>query len=231
MLVWTVWLIIGVAGVIFFTVLVIPKIMAKLYASTLAVRVKAVDRSKGEFGDVVTYVPSEVVGRYIRRFRVGHDKDGIYFVGDLAMKVAYAEYELIIYNAENEVIQILRVKEKFNDTGETSVIRLPQKTDYVGIKLIYLDDEPISYERKKFGAKYILWLALLCLSFVSMTDILIWLILSYLIRWDYGFDALVSLPPSSWAKVFGITSAVVTFVVCCLCIGKALTRIRGDYNE
>ncbi len=231
MLVWTVWLIVGVAGVIFFTTLIIPKIMTKLYASTLAVRVKAVDRSKGEYGDIVTYVPSALIGRYIRRYRVGHDKDGIYFVGDLAMKVAYAEYELIVYNADSEIIQILRVKDKFNETGETSVIRLPQKTDYVGIKLIYLDDEPISYERKKFGARYFLWLALLCLSIVAMTDILIWLILSYLIRWDYGYETLVSLPSSIWAKIFGITSAVVTFIVCCLCIGKALTRVRGNFDE
>lgn len=231
MVFWIIWLILGVIGLICFTVLVIPKIMFKAHAATLTVRSKAVDRVKDRFGYTVVYVPSATVRRYIGRYSVGHDEEGLFFQGELMEKVAYIQYELTVYGKDNDVIQILRVEEKFNDSGKTSLVRLPKNTDYVGIRLICVDDYPIPAERRRFNSRYLCWLTVLCACLVATTDLLVWLIVSFILRCMDRFSMILSLPASVWAALLGFTALGSVLITCSLSLGAFFLRRRGDVDE
>lgn len=228
---WIIWLVTGVTVILCFAGFVIPKIMLKLHASTLTVRARAVERINKEIGDTVVYIPSATVRRYIKRYRVGHDEDGVYFCGELATKAAYAEYELTVYNVDNEVIEILRVKEKFNESAETEITRLPEQTDYVGVQLICIDDNPIPAERRRFGFKYAAWLCLLCGCLTAAVDLLLWLSLAFVLRCIDNFTMTLVLPAEVWAELLGYTSLGVVIITCCFALGRFFLCKRSDTDE
>lgn len=221
-------MIVGTAGILCFTALVVPKIMTKTYAAMLTVRAKAVERTKGEYGDTVVYIPSASCRQYIRRYSIGHDKEGLFFVGDLAASAAFCEFELTVFNADNEIVQILRVKEKFNATGKTSLVRLPQNTDYVSLRLVCIDDDPVPAERRKFNPSFALWLAALCACIATAADILVWLITSFLIRLKDDFEMTLDLPMSTWAAILGFTALAVVVTTCAVALSAFFLRERGE---
>ncbi len=224
-------MVMGVAFILLFTATVIPKIMLKTRAATLTVRVKAVDRYSDEYGDTVVYSPSSSVRRYIKRYRVGHDADGLYFCGELASVAAYAEYELTVYGEDNDIIQILRVKEKFNGSDKTSITRLPANTDYVTLRLVCIDDDPVPEERRAFNRGYVLWLCVLCVSLALSVDLMLWLGLTFALRLLDGFTMSMSLPVGVWAAVLGTTAAVTVCVTAIISLGGFFLRKRGDSDE
>lgn len=224
-------MIMGVAGILSFSCVVIPKIMFKTHSATMPVSAKAVERIKGEHGDAVVYVPSSAARRYIKRYRVGRDEKGFYFRGELAQKVAYAEYELTVYNTENAIIQILRVKETFNVDVETAETRLPEKTDYVSLRLVCIDDNPIPAERRPFNARYAIWLTVLCASLTAAIDLLVWLVVSFVLRCKDNFTMSMTLPATTWAALLGFTALGVVLLTCSLSLGEFFLRKRGDTDE
>lgn len=231
MIFWIVWLVMGVGGILWFSGWVIPKIMFKTHAATLPVGAKAVDRYKDDFGETVVYVPSAAARQYISRYRIGHDEKGLYFCGELAKKAAYAEYELTVYNVDNNVVQILRVKEKFNASNETALTRLPDQADYVELRLICLDDNPIPAERTRFTARYAIWLAVLCACLVAATDLLIWLVASFILRCQDNFTMTMTLPSSTWAALLCLTGLGIVLITCSISLVGFFLRKRGDIDE
>ncbi len=227
---WIIFFIAGVALSLWFTAWVIPKIMFRTNAATMPVGSKAVDRYKDDFGETVVYVPSSTARQYIKRYRIGRDSEGLYFCGELAKNVAFAEYELTVYNADNELIQILRIQEKFNSSNATAVTRLPDKTDYVQLRLVCLDDNPIPAERKRFNLRYGLWLAALCACIAFVVDFLIWLTVSFVLRCLNDFVS-VTLQTDVWAAILGIAALFVVIVTCAVSLGGFFLRKRGDTDE
>ena len=228
---WIVWLVMGIAFILFFSAMVIPKLMLKTYAATLPVRVKALERTSNEYGDTITFSPPSSVRRYIRRYRVGHDENGVFFCGELAAKVAFAEYELTVYGADNDIIRILRIKEKFNGGETTAITRLPDQTDYVTLRLVCIDDSPVPAERRAFNLSYAIWLTVLCLSLVLAVDLMLWLIVTFVLRYMDGFTMALTLPVGTWAALLGFTALAIVFVTCLISLGGFFIRRKGDVDD
>lgn len=229
MIFWIIWFALGIGMIAFSLCMLLPRIMIKMHAATLPVRDRAIGRLSEGNGAVVMYEPAASVRPYIKSYRIGKDDSGTYFVGEWARKIAFAHYEIVAYNAHNDIIDVIRVKEKFNGGETTHVTKLPAKADYVTLRLVCADDTPFPAERRKFNLRFVLWLAVLCFILAAVTDFLLWLCSSFALRCLYGFDTSISPPASMWAYVLGFTAlgvVAVTFII--VLAHFFLLRRRGD---
>ena len=229
---WIVWFALGICFIVLFTCMILPKIMLKTHAATIPVRDRSLEKRTGERGTVVSYEPAASIRPYIRSYRVATDERGVYFQGVWNRKIAFAKYELIVFNAANEIIEIVRVKEKFNNDRVTHITRLPKGTDFVSLRLLCVDDTPFPDERRPFNAKYCLWLLLQCLSFAVTVDLVLWVAGTLILRIFDGFQMYYSLPASVWVTFLGWSAAGVVLVTAALSLLRFfLLRRRRDSHE
>ncbi len=225
---WIIWFVMGICFVAVFAVMVFPKLMLRTYAATLPVRDRTVGRETDGHGEVLVCEPSALSRRYIRSYRVGRDKEGMYFRGERAKRAAFLAYDLIVFGASNTILQILHVKEKFNSDPFTETVRLPKRTDLVILRVVCADDTPFPPERRPFNARYALWLTLLSLSLAFTVDLFLWLCVTFACRILDRFTMTVSLPLSSWAALLGVTALAVVAVCWAVSLARFfLLRGRG----
>ena len=206
MIFWIVWLAVGFGVVVICTAFLLPRIMLKMHAATIPARDRAAGRLADEHGAVMLYEPAPSVRQYIKSYRIAKDGAGLYFCGEWSRLIAFVKYELVVYNASNSIVNILRVKEKFNDGETTHVTRLPKNTDYVSLRILCVDDTPVRKERTPFNVRYALWLALLSVAVALLADLLIWLGVTAYLRYLDGFTATIGIPLEIWAELLGFAA-------------------------
>ncbi len=222
----------GIGIVILFACFFLPRIMMRTHAATLPIRDRAIGRGADSLGAALYYEPTAAVRRYITWYRIGRDANGAYFQGEWARKIACAVYELVVYGAGNELIEVLRVKEKFNGGRLTRVTRLPKKADFITLRLCYVDDTPFPVERKKLNGRYCAWLAALCFSLAVTVDLLVWLVSMFVFRCMDGFTFTYSPPLWMWAALLGSTALAVIAVTCAFSLARFfLMRRKGDPHD
>lgn len=231
MVFWIVWFIMGVAAILLFTALVIPRVMLKVRAATLPLRDKAVGRLTDAQGDVLCYAPADSVRPYISRYFIARDGEGMYFRGEWARLSAYAAYELTVFNAAGKILDIYRVTEKFNSGRETHITRLPEGTDYVALRLLCVDDTPIPAEPQPLRRSYAVWLAVLCLCLSVAADLLLWFSLTFAFNCLDNFTMTYHLPVATWAVMLVSAALAVTAVTCAFSLGGFFLRRRGYLHE
>lgn len=231
MIFWIIWFIIGMAVVLLFAVYMLPRIMLRTHAAALPVRDKAIGRLPGGKDVGVSYVPADSVRPYIKQYTVASDGNGLYFRGEWACVKAFVDYELTVYDANNRIVDIFRIKEKFNGGRFTHVTRLPQTTDYVTLRIVYADDTPVIAERQPFRKQYALWLAALCLCLAATVDVLLWLGITFVFNCLDNFTMTNQLSVGTWAMLLGLTAVGVSLATCAFSLGGFLLRRKGYLHE
>ena len=206
MIFWIVWLAVGFGAAVLCTAFLLPRIMLNMRAATIPARDKAVGRIAEGNGAVMLFEPAPTVRQYIKSYRIAKNGANLYFCGEWSRLVAFVKYEIVVYNASNTVVNILRVKEKFNDGETTHMTRLPKDTDYVSLRILCVDDTPIRRERTSFNVRYALWLALLCAAVAILADLLIWLGVTAYLRYTDSFTATIGIPVEIWAELLGFAA-------------------------
>lgn len=231
MIFWIIWQTVGTLFIILFTIAVIPKVMLKSYAATLPVRVKALERFSDDYGDVAVYATSPSVRKYIKSYRIARNANGTYFRGEWSKAVAVAEYELAVYGADDRIMDVIRVKEKFNCGKSTHDTYLPQGVDYVTLRVLCVDGDPLPAERRKFNFSYACWLALLCICIVFAADIFLWLTTTFVLRWLDGFTMKFNLTVAEWAALLGFPALAITVTTCTISLCKFFFRKKEGASD
>lgn len=218
-------MIIGTAFIVAFTAALVPKIIFRLCACVMPVRAQVYERFSDAFGEVVVYKSSAAARKYIKSYRVGRNSSGLYFRGEWETKAACVEYRLTAYGANDGIIDILRVKEKFNCGKYTADVALPEGTDYVTLTVLCADDNPLPLTRRPLGAGCAVWTGVLCLYLSAACDVLLWLVLTFILRCKDNFTMTYDFSAAQWAAILGFTALAVTAVtalvsVCLLLCGK-----------
>lgn len=229
---WIVWFAIGICFVVLFVCLILPKLMLKTHAATLPIRDRLLSRMNNENGVTLTFEPAASVRPYIRAYCIAHDGDRLYFRGEWARKIAHVKYELVVFNAANDIIDIIHVKETFNGDGVTHDTYLPKNADFVTLRLLCVDDMPFPDERRKFNLRYAIWLALLCLTLAVTVDLLLWLATTLTLRIYDDFTLTLGLPAETWAALLGYSALAAAFFPCVLSLLHFfILRRRRDSHE
>ncbi len=224
-------MVIGVLFILAFSAWVIPKIIFRIYASVNPVRVKAVDRFSEGGVQTVVYMPDAVTRKVIKSYRVISDGKGLYFRGEWEKNSAFVEYEVTAYGANNSVIEVLHVKDKFDNGKFTKDIPLPAKTDYVTLRIVCVDDTPVPMRRRAFNLKYVLWVCALCACLAVLCDLLIWLCLTFTLRCLDGFSMTYGVSVGGWATVLGFGALIIILITATIFIGGFFLLQRGASEE
>ena len=227
MIFWIVWLVVGLGAVVVCTVVLLPRIMLKMHAATIPARDRTVGRLMDERGAVLLYEPAPSVRQYIKSYRIVRERGELYFRGEWNRLIAFVKYELVVYNASNNIINILRVKEKFNDGLETHLTYLPQNTDYVTLRILCVDDTPIRAERTRFNVRFALWLALLCAAVAILADLLLWIGVTAYLRYMDSFTATLGIPIEIWAEFLGLTALAAVVFTAAVALARFFMKRKG----
>lgn len=127
------------------------------------------------------YEPALEYRKYIKKYQLYRlsNNSNKYFIGEWTRPNKFADYDLIVYNKNNNIIEILNVKEKFSDDKYTHITELPSDTDYISLKINQINDETFNIE-SKFTARFYLWLGIFSISLALSVDFLLWLIMAYI---------------------------------------------------
>lgn len=221
-------MIIGTAFIVAFTAVLVPKIIFRLCAKVMPVRAQVSERFSDAFGEVVVYTTAAAARKYIKSYRIGRNSAGLYFRGEWNNKAACVEYRLTVYGANDGIIDILRVKEKFNCGKYTAEVALPEGTDYVTLTVLCADDSPIPVSRRPLGAGCAVWTGVLCLYMAAACDVLLWLVLTFVLRCKDRFTMTYDFPAAVWAAILGYTALAVVAVIAAV---AACVMLSGKKEE
>lgn len=225
---WIVWLILGVFFILAFSAVIIPKLIFRVYAAASPVRVKVVERFAEKYGETLVCSPDAKTRKYLKSYRIFHGEKGLYFRGERARRAALVEYEISAYDAQDNLLDVIFVRDKFCTGRNTADIPLPEKTDYVNLRIVCVDDSPIPAERRAFGLKFALWLTALCLCVALACDLLSWLIITFALRCIDGFTTTFTLPVSSWAAILGFTALAAVIFTASISVCAFFLRKKED---
>ncbi len=226
---WIVWLILGACFAVLYSVLLFPRILMRAYGATVPVRDRLIGRASDDNRAILVYEPALSARRYLKSYRIWREPDGMFFQADLGTRVALLRYEILVYNASNEIIEVIGVKETFNNELMTHVTALPRGADYVSVRLICVDDTPFPRERRPFNGKFAAWLCVLGGSLAATVDLLVWLGVTFTLRCLDGFTSVYSLPFWDWFVLLGSTTIVVVLLTVAVAVVRFFfVRRRGS---
>lgn len=98
----------------------------------------------GEKGRGVAYLPNGTVRKYIQQYVIAYDGNEKNLKCMLESPLDYIEYDLVLFNNENKVFNVLNVRDVLNGAEYTRTVELPLETAYVSIVIIRADNERLS---------------------------------------------------------------------------------------
>ena len=233
MIFWIVWFAIGVCFSVAFVCVILPKLRYKTYAASLPIRDRALGKKKEDSRTVFYYEPAASVRPYIKSYRLESRGNSVYFYGEWAKRIAFIKYELIVFNSANDIINILRVKERFNGKKDTHPTLLPKGADFVCLRILCIDDTPLPDERRAFNARYAIWLAVYSIVLGITVALMMWLAGTFLLRLFGNFTMRYELPTSVWLAFLGLTALAIAVLLYGLSIFRffVLRRKGGEGDE
>ena len=98
----------------------------------------------------VVYEGGRDISKYIEKYLLVEGKECKVLRCKVAQKIAYLNYDVIVFNRYDEVIDVVNVKENLVKGGYTRRVELPNETSYVRIIIREVDDlvikrKPIAY--------------------------------------------------------------------------------------
>ncbi len=229
---WIIWFTIGLCLTAAFVCIVLPKLLLKVKAAALPICDRALGRSKDKHGDVLLCEPAPSARPYIRSYRIATDGKRPYFCGEWARKVACIRYELVVFNAANAIIEVIRVKETFNGRKETHITYLPKGADFVSLRVLSVDDMAIPDERRPFNGAYACWLSVFSVAAAAAVDVFLWLFGMIVLFIANDFSSPSELPAGTWAALLvGAGVAVIVAVWVISLLRFFLLRKRRSADE
>ncbi len=136
-----IWLLVFVLAALLFIVLhvlVLPRCFLRI-----RFRAQMEDRgiknvNEGDGGHTVICAPAQQYRRYLKHYALSHRQNGVQLICDFDKSVAYASFNVAIYDGTGQVCKVLEVKQSIVN-GESEEIALPPNTAYVSVKLKEVD--------------------------------------------------------------------------------------------
>lgn len=166
MAVWIIALIAIAATFVALSAFVLPRLLfyTKYDVSGSADRgIKKVDEDDGS----VVFEPSPEAKQFISGYALSVRDEKRVLVCKLCKKLAYLDYDVIVFDKDDKVLRVFNVKEDVADKEYTRVVELPDATEYVSLMINEADGQKFAHKVvKNVSAGRIL-------AFIACTAVLI----------------------------------------------------------
>lgn len=160
MIVWIAILVVLVAVVILVATYALPGIYLRLRCKTEASQDRCIKRVYETNGQSLIFEPEQKWRKYMSQYILSERKERKVLVCKVDKKINYLEYDIVVFNAINEVEKVIRIKDLVNGAGITKEVELPKETSYLAVKVarvetLEFEDEITGKLKKGQLAKYI----------------------------------------------------------------------------
>ena len=118
----------------------------------------------GEEGRGIAYEPNRSVRKYIQQYVIAFDGKEKNIKCMLTNPVDYIEYDLVLFNGENKVFNVLNVKDVVEGGEYTRSVTLPKDTAYVSFVIVKVDDVRLD----KHVKLHISWWGVIAYAIISL---------------------------------------------------------------
>lgn len=206
------WIILTSIGLILlslFAVVVLSKLVLKVYAAF--VEVNGRDIAKYDFSDgaAMRYEPGFAVKKFIGQYLIYrlNGKSHQWFIGEFAQKLSSIEYSIVAYGRRKNALRVYHVKEK-NCEHFTRATLLPGETSFISLIVNRVNGKRIPRERS-FRPNGYVWLGLLGLNVAAVLVTLLWLVVRLVASLE-GSNAYDILSADAWGAILWATFIVFT---------------------
>ncbi len=145
MVVWIVALIAIAAAFVTLSGFVLPRLLfyTKYDVNGSSDRgIKKVDYDEGS----VVFEPSPEVKKFISGYALSVRDGKRVLVCKLAQKLAYIDYDVIVFDKDDKVLRVFNIKENVTDGEYTRVVELPDVTEYVSLMINEADGQTFKHK-------------------------------------------------------------------------------------
>lgn len=140
MVVWAFILVIVIVATVFIATYALPRIYLKLRYTVNKSNDRCIKRVYEKHGQSMVFEPEERWRKYINQYVLAERKGKKEMVCKVDKDLSYIEFDVVIFNANSKVTQVIKVKDYVNNTGLTKPIELPEETSYVTVNVLRADN-------------------------------------------------------------------------------------------
>ncbi len=140
MIVWIIIFVIICVGIILISTYALPSAYLKFTCKVKSSKDRCVKRVYEKNGQSLVFEPEIKWRKYVKQYLLSERKNRKVAVCKVDDSVKYLEYDLIVFDAYNQPVKVLNVKDYVRDDGFTKEVELPEETSYVSLKIIRAND-------------------------------------------------------------------------------------------
>ncbi len=140
MVVWAFILVIVIVATVFIATYALPRIYLKLRYTVNKSNDRCIKRVYEKHGQSMVFEPEERWRKYINQYVLAERKGKKEMVCKVDKDLSYIEFDVVIFNANSKVTQVIKAKDYVNNTGLTKPIELPEETSYVTVNVSRADN-------------------------------------------------------------------------------------------
>jgi len=140
MVVWAFILVIVIVATVFIATYALPRIYLKLRYTVNKSNDRCIKRVYEKHGQSMVFEPEERWRKYINQYVLAERKGKKEMVCKVDKDLSYIEFDVVIFNANSKVTQVIKAKDYVNNTGLTKPIELPEETSYVTVNVLRADN-------------------------------------------------------------------------------------------
>jgi hypothetical protein len=95
-------------------------------------------------GQSLVFEPEEKWRKYVKQYILSERNGKKVAVCKVDKEINYLEYNLVVFNAFNQVVKVVDVKDFVNGAGITKEVELPEETSYLSLNVAMVEDKPLN---------------------------------------------------------------------------------------
>lgn len=126
--------ILTLSGIIFFVFVVssfLPHLTFKFKYKSKKLSGRGIKKIIFNDGKCIVYEPSHSIRDAVNQYSLIKKNNSKYIKCKLGDGINFIQYEIVVFNSKNKIIDLISVNEKISERGYTQAVELPQDTSYV----------------------------------------------------------------------------------------------------
>lgn len=176
MIIWALALLLVVGVTFYVAAVALPNLFLKLRYSATSSNDRCIKKVNEVNGQSMVFEPEEKWRKYIKQYVLAERSEKKQLKCKLDKSVSYIEFDIAVFNCQEQLETVIKVKDYANGSEYTQTVDLPEETSYVSINVLRVENEYFSdrLTAKIKGSKvfqYILLSALTVLMECILTKI------------------------------------------------------------
>lgn len=141
MIIWSALLVVVVVLSTYVSAIALPRMFLRLRSTITQSNDRCIKRVYEVNGQSLVFEPEEKWRKYINQYILAERGDKKQLICKVAEGVSYLVFDVAVFDAQDKLCDVIRVKEDVDGKQVTGIINLPEDASYVSINIVKADTE------------------------------------------------------------------------------------------